>query len=92
MEKESQESGIQAVDYSTFKDESTVKQLTYDEAMEQVKPLYKKLYKANKDKTIAIVEKYLGEGNKISETNEAQTEQIIMIIDDLRDALDEVEE
>ena len=92
VEKESQESGIQAVDYSTFKAESTVKQLTYEEAMEQVKPLYKKLYKVNKDKTIAIVEKYLGEGNKISETNEAQTEQIIMIIDDLRDALDEVEE
>lgn len=92
VEREAEETGIQAVDYTTFKAESMPETMTYEEAMAKVEPLFKKLHKINKERTIAIVEKYLGEGNKISETTEAQLEQILMIIDDFQDALDESED
>lgn len=88
IEAEEKESGISSVTYEQKKNIETVDTLSYEEAMETVKLLYKKLFAKDKKITIEIVEKYLGEGNKISETTEKQLEQILMIIDDFKEILE----
>lgn len=91
VEQESKETGIAAVDYNTFKAETKPATMTHEEAVKKAKPLCQKLYQVNKEKLTEIVEKYLGEGGKISETQESQVEQIIMIIDEIEDVLGSVD-
>lgn len=88
IEAEEKESGITSVTYEQKKNIETVDTLSYEEAIETVKPLYKKMFAKDRKTTTEIVEKYLGEGNKISETNEKQLEQILMIIDDFKEILE----
>lgn len=91
--KEEEESGVVGVDYDTFKRNSTPKEISYDEAIEKAKPLFKEILARDKmnGTTFAtdIVEKYLGEGAKISQTTEKQIEQILMIIQEFEEELDE---
>lgn len=88
IEAEEKESGITSVTYEQKKNIETVDTLSYEEAIETVKPLYKKMFAKDKKTTTEIVDKYLGEGNKISETSEKQLEQILMIIDDFKEILE----
>ena len=88
IEAEEKESGITSVTYEQKKNIETVDTLSYEEAIEKVKPLYNKMFAKDRKTTTEIVEKYLGEGNKISETNEKQLEQILMIIDDFEEILE----
>lgn len=87
IEAKEKEKGSKAVSYEEKEKVDTVEEMTYDEAMETVKPLFKKLWDKDKSTPTQIVEKYLGEGVKISDTTEAQLEQILMIIDDFKDLL-----
>ena len=89
VEQEEAESGVKAVTYSEKQSAETVPTMSYGEAMATVKPLFKRAVAKSKERTNEIVEKYLGAGNKISETNEKQVEQIIMIIDELEEFVDE---
>lgn len=93
IEQEEHESGATAVDYATFKSTSMPTEISYDEAIEKVKPLFKQIMardKMNKTSVATdIVEKYLGEGSKISQTTEKQLEQILMIIQDFEEELGE---
>lgn len=90
IEQEESETGNKSVSYNEKQNIETKPEITYDEAIETVKPLYKKLFNKNKALTNTIVEKYLGEGNKISETTEKQLEQILMIIDDFEEELENI--
>lgn len=89
IELEEQESGRKAVTYDEKVENDNVVELTYDEAITTIKPLFKKMAERDKAKTMSIVEKYLGEGVKISDTSEKQLEQILMIIDDFKEILEE---
>lgn len=89
IEEEEKHSGVKAVDYKTFKETSAPVELTYDEAMAKVKPMFKKMIAKDKELTTSIVEKYLGEGNKLSGTTEQQLEQVLMIIDDFETELND---
>ena len=89
VEKEEQESGTKAVTYIEKVANDTYKEMSYDEAMAIVKPLFKRMMDKDKTKTMVIIEKYLGEGVKISETTEKQLEQVLMIIDDFKESLEE---
>lgn len=89
VEMEEQESGAKAVSYSEKVANDTFEEMTYDEAIAAVKPLFKKMMEKDKVLTSEIIEKYLGEGVKISDTNEKQLEQVLMIIDDFKEALEE---
>ena len=91
IEQEATETGIKSVDYFSFKQESAPVSMSHAEAVKKAKPLCQKLFQKDKDKLTEIVEKYLGEGAKISETKESQVEQIIMIIDEIEDVLGDVE-
>ena len=90
IEQEEQESGISAVSYAEQVAVSMPEEITYDEAMAKVKPLFEKVMKKNgKENTLKVVEKYLGEGQKLSGTTEKQLEQILMIIEDFEDMLED---
>ena len=92
IEQEEAEKGIEAVSYTQFIGESKGSVTTYEEAMEEARPLFKQVCDISKDKAMSIVEKHLGVGNKISETTEAQLEQVLVIIDDLQEVIDELDE
>lgn len=89
IETEEKESGFTSVSYEQKKNTEKINTPSYEEAMETVKPLYKKMFAKDKAVTTEIVEKYLGEGNKISETTEKQLEQVLMIIEEFEEKLGE---
>lgn len=90
IEQEEQESGISAVSYAEQVAVSMPEEIGYEEAMAKVKPLFEKVMKKDgKENTLKVVEKYLGEGQKLSGTTEKQLEQILMIIEDFEDMLDD---
>lgn len=89
VEMEEQESGAKAVSYVEKVANDTFKEMTYDEAIATAKPLFKKMMEKDKTLTTEIIEKYLGEGAKISDTTEKQLEQVLMIIDDFKEVLEE---
>lgn len=90
IEQEEQESGISAVSYAEQIAVSMPEEISYDEVMVKVEPLFKQVMKAKgKEFTTKIVEKYLGEGGRLSGTTEKQLEQILMIIEEFEEALDE---
>ena len=65
------------------------KEITYPEAMKKAKTLFERVIKSiGKEATTQIVEKYLGENMKLSQTTEKQIEQVLMIIDDFEELLD----
>ena len=88
IEQEEMESGIASVTYEEQVAVSMPKEMSYNEAMEIVKPLFKKMMEKDKGITMSIVEKYLGENAKISETSEKQLEQVLMIIDEFKETLE----
>jgi len=89
VKQEEDEKGIKSVSYTEQVATSMPVDLTYEEAMEKVKPLFASMNKQfGKDKTLKVVEKYLGEGVKISDTTDKQLEQVLMIIDDFEDLLE----
>lgn len=66
------------------------KQLTHGELVKKVNSIGKKLYKDYQSDVIAIAERYLGEGVKVSETTEAQNDKLQFIINDLTDFAEKV--
>lgn len=90
IEQEEEESGIKAVTYAEQQKEAMPEEITYNQAMEKVEPLFKQvLKKKGKEITSKIVEKYLGEGQKLSSTTEKQLEQVLMIIEEFEDMLED---
>lgn len=83
VEKEEQESGLTGKTKLEQLD-MEVKKPTYTEILGEIK----NLVMSNKDKVKdiqKIVEKYLGEGVKISQATESQMEQLEMILSDIQD-------
>lgn len=83
------ETGVAAVSYEDRKQIDAGEYVEYDDAIEKAKGLFQKMLQKDKDKTVAIVENYLGAGGKISATTPKQLEQILMIIDEFEQELDE---
>ena len=89
IEMKEQETGISSVTYESQMQESMPKEITYPEAMKKAKTLFERVIKSiGKEATTQIVEKYLGENMKLSQTTEKQIEQVLMIIDDFEELLD----
>lgn len=90
--QEEAEKGIESVTFAQFAEQSKGEEVTYEDAMEEVKPLFQEMCGLNKEKAVEIVESHLGIGNKLSGTTEKQLEQVLIIIDDLKEAIDDYEE
>jgi len=89
VEQEEIESGNATVSYEQKQAQEYMlnNEFSFDEAINIVKPLYKKMFNKDKELTIDIVEKYLGAGNKISNASDKQIEQILMIIHEFEEQL-----
>lgn len=74
--------------------EDTIKELDFDELMEEFQTMVTKLMNTNDDvkfqefwqpRLTETIEKYLGKGNKISNCNRTQVEAVSLIVSDLKD-------
>ena len=66
------------------------KQLTHGELVKRVNEIGKILYKDYQSDVTTIIERYLGEGAKVSKTTEAQNDKLQFIINDLTDFAEKV--
>lgn len=94
---EAKELGVECVDEFDFdavlhEDDNVEeeKQLTHGELVKRVNEIGKVLYKDYSSDVTAIIEKYLGEGVKVSKTTEAQNDKLQFIINDLTDFAERV--
>lgn len=61
------------------------KQMTHGELVKRINTIGKILYKDYSSDVTAIIERYLGEGVKVSKTTEAQNDKLQFVINDLTD-------
>ena len=66
------------------------KQLTHGELVKRVNEIGKILHKDYQSDVTTIIERYLGEGAKVSKTTEAQNDKLQFIINDLTDFAEKV--
>lgn len=94
---EANELGVECVDEFDFdavlhEDDNIEeeKELTYGELVKRCNEIGKKLFKDYSSDVTAIIERYLGEGAKVSKTTEAQNDKLQFIINDLTDFAEKV--
>jgi hypothetical protein len=91
IEKQEQEEGFTATNehINLYKETTTY---TYEEVMKEAKEVIEKLMSAdenNASKITKIIETHLGKGRKLAEATEEQVDMIALIVDDLKDLLNE---
>ena len=89
---EAKELGVECVDEFDFEavlheddNKEEEKQLTHGELVKRVNEIGKILYKDYQNDVTTIIERYLGEGAKVSKTTEAQNDKLQFIVNDLTD-------
>lgn len=89
---EAKELGVECIDSFDFEavlheddNKEEEKQLTHGELVKRVNEIGKILYKDYQNDVTAIIERYLGEGAKVSKTTEAQNDKLQFIVNDLTD-------
>ena len=94
---EAKDLGIECVDEFDFEavlhEDDNVeeeKELTHGELVKRANEIGKILYKDYQSDVTTIIERYLGEGAKISKTTEAQNDKLQFIINDLTDFAEKV--
>lgn len=88
VEAKVSETGIQAVSYDDKKKVDEGEHESYDNAIAKARELFRQMMEKDKEKTTEIIERYLGEGKKISDTTPKQLEQVLMIIDEFEQELE----
>ena len=97
IEQEEAEKGITAISYDEKVAEETVEEISFEDALRVAKIYGKVLVKVEKnkdntpikDKALAILEKYLGEGAKLDEAIPEQVEQVTLIMTELQELAEE---
>lgn len=89
---EAKELGVECVDEFDFDavlhaddNKEEEKQLTHGELVKRVNEIGKILYKDYSNDVTSVIERYLGEGAKVSKTTEAQNDKLQFIVNDLTD-------
>lgn len=91
IEAEEKESGIAAVDYEVQKEQNISIQYDFDEVMEEVRKTGEKLATSgHMDELTEIVEDVLGKDKKVSECNKKQIDAVLIILDNLKDKVEEL--
>ena len=91
INKQAEIEGVASVDYEVQKAQNESKTLSYDELMEEAALYSNKMIEANEfERAVEIVEHILGAGKKLGECTKKQVESIAMIVDDLKDACEEL--
>lgn len=91
VEAEEKKSGINAVEYEVQKQQNVSIVRDYDEVMKEIQETGQKLVDADKiDILTEIVEETLGKGKKVSECTKKQIDAMEIILDNLKDKVEEL--
>lgn len=92
IEKQAEEDGIEATSehINLYQDNS---KYDFEEVKKEINKTIKEVLAADEENTskiTKIVDKHLGKGRKISEAEEEQVDMLVLILDDLKDLLEEI--
>lgn len=92
IKKQNEEEGCDNVSFEEQQEIYEEEDITYEEAIQQIKDLYLQFSKTEEleDIYMDIVEEHLGEGVAVSEATVKQLEALVCIRDDLQEKLDEM--
>lgn len=94
-EKEAELLGVETVNFEQeieqmIKEQTSLRK-TRPQLLEEIKPILTRLYQGGRQEEVTrIVEKYLGEGAKVSEANDGQIDKLTFILNDLTDLEDSI--
>lgn len=92
IEKQEQEDGVTATNEYINVYQSVTEEKTFDEVVNEAKEVITKIMENdenNASKISKIIETHLGKNKKLAEATEDQTDLIVLILDDLKDLLNE---
>lgn len=93
IDRQEKAEGIKAVTYKEQKEVFTSEKLDYDELMEEIKTVGHELTERDMlDELTEIVEKHMGVGAKVSQCKKNQVEVMAIILDELKELLEELDE
>lgn len=93
IERQEKAEGVEAVSYEEQKQSMISEELDYDTLMAEIKQVGVKLGKAGKlEELQEVVEKHLGKEQKVTECTKNQVETMSVILDDLKDLLEEIDD
>lgn len=91
VEAEEKKSGVKAVDYEVQKQQNISVVRDYDEVMAEIQETGQKLVDAGELEALTeIVEEILGKGKKVSECTKKQIDAMVIILDNLKDKVEEL--
>ncbi len=91
VEAEEKKSGVKAVEYEVQKQQNVSIVRDYDDVMREIQETGQKLIDADKvDIITEIVEETLGKGKKVSECTKKQIDAMEIILDNLKDKVEEL--
>jgi hypothetical protein len=90
IKKQEEIEGIQSVSFDQQKQVYSSEILDYDDLLEEINEVCQELVGQEKvEDLVALIEKHLGKGKKVSECTKQQVDVMSIILDDLRDLLSE---
>lgn len=90
IERQEEAEGFEAVSYEEQKKSLTSEELNYDDLMSEIKQIGKELHKEGKlEELQEVVERHLGVDAKVTDCTKNQVETMAVILDDLKDLLDD---
>ncbi|MBW7632629.1 MULTISPECIES: ATP-binding protein [Bacillus] len=89
IKRQEEAEGIQAVTYEEQKQKNSSEKLDYDQLMEQIIEIGTKLSEEGRlEEVNEVTEKHLGQGARVTECTKKQTDVMSVILDDLKDLLE----
>lgn len=90
IERQEEAEGVEAVSYNEQSERFKSEELDYEDLMEQIKEIGGQLAEQEKlDDLTEVVERHLGVGKKVTECKKSQVQIMSIILDDLKDLLNE---
>lgn len=91
IEAEEKKTGTKAVSYEEQKEQNTSVSYDYNQVMDEIQECGQKMASAGyMDELTEIVENTLGKGKKVTECTKKQIDAMVIILDDLKDKIDEL--
>jgi hypothetical protein len=90
IERQEKAEGVEAVSYEEQKERFASEELDYDQLMDELKEVGGQLAEQERIEELTdIVEKHLGVGKKVADCKKSQVQVMSVILDDLKDLLNE---
>ncbi|MGD7046970.1 ATP-binding protein [Rossellomorea marisflavi] len=90
VERQEEAEGITAVTFDQQKENNSSGEVEFDDLMDEIKKVGSKLAEEERlDELQEVVDKHLGKGKKVTECTKKQIDVVSVILDDLKDLLEE---